>query len=892
MDPSHWIKCVALVSVLLCLIAPTVVAEEDAAIPTTEIAELQTQLGKANEATSSARKKLAIRRVIRACEGLLEKHSTASNRYEVLSVLFRSQQMQLGVDDSAMNRRALLDTCQQLATASNEYAAIRLDADLLLSQSTLAKQGADPKARANALKPLVDRYQDTEVEAKVIRIAMLMAIEFGDAGLIQHLRATIAERMPGNLEMINFQRDQLAGQVFGAPFVGRFEGSDGKAYRLPLDGMGKTTGLYFWSKEGDGLEQLKLLADGWNQVKANPELNAGIRYQFLSFNLDGLPDAGESLLREAGLDWPALHLPDGRENPVYKTYVRNDPKLLTATPSGYAAMVMSGATRVRPDRGWEKSFQSRLARSWSRQRYAMQLQSLLAGDFLVSDPSGGFNPVAPPEWKAVLTADSQQAKKLVRSTNSVPVEKLNSIQACFTKPPMRYRLTQEQARANYEKAEALCRQAIQQHPDADDLWIVRNRRIVALMGLWKTDGKREHYDAALEEAKLAIDKGYPDGCDVIARFCIARQDLRDAKSELPGVIEQFVQADGDEPKSASVFAAASLLSLEIGERKLHKRYRRASLDKHADHPMLWDATAFLMDRYQRYWLYHPPFTAGWTYGRRMGHFLAIGTAEDAERSIQLELKTVDGESVRFSEDTEGKWSIIEFRPDAETNPHLHRYGTFIKERPFKDVQLIAAVLSDDAAAARDALAKRLEEQQKRRQGPDPFQTLLVPGGINHPIAQQLGILDEDTRPNIAVVRPDGSIAAFLSGLTMSSQHGNAIQNVLEWHDEKAVVDALARGDLDEAKRLAFAYAPVEQVAPPDAPRHWKPKKLTVPHLRARAKVYVAMEDWEAAYTDAQAVYLEVNKKAGWLSMRTADLDEAEALRELIQSKLNQASSAK
>jgi len=147
--------------------------------------------------------------------------------------------------------------------------------------------------------------------------------------------------------MISFQRDKLAGQVFGAPFVGRFERTDGKIALFPMDTLGKTTALYFWSKEDDGLEQLKALAEAWKIV--NAEIDAAGRYQFVSFNLDELPDAGESILRDIGLNWPAIRLPDGREDPIYKTYVRNHPKLLTMTPTGYTAMVMSGSTR--PSKG-------------------------------------------------------------------------------------------------------------------------------------------------------------------------------------------------------------------------------------------------------------------------------------------------------------------------------------------------------------------------------------------------------------------------------------------------------------------------------------------------------------------------------------------------------------
>ena len=188
-----------------------------------------------------------------------------------------------------------------------------------------------------------------------------------------------------------------------------------------------------------------------------------------------------------------------------------------------------------------------------------------------------------------------------------------------------------------------------------------------------------------------------------------------------------------------------------------------------------------------------------------------------------------------------------------------------------------AILNEDVDAAREACAKRLEEQQQRKQAPDLFQTIIVPGGIKHPVVQRLGILADGVKPDILVLRPDGTVAAFLSGMTMISQHGNALQNLIEWQDEKNVEKALVDGDLERAKRIAFTYAPVEEPADPDQKK--KPvKKIALPHLRARTKVRMALGDLEAAKTDVQEVYLEVNRKAGWLSMRTDDLEETEKLK--------------
>ena len=848
-------------------------------IPGGEIKELDAKRIEAGKAASAARKKLAIRRVIREAEALIKKHSSSPNRYEVLSILFRSQQMLVGLDKSSTNRKAFLATCEKLASAPNEYASLRLDADLLLTQAESARKGGDSHARSNALRPLVDRYRDTEVEAKVIRIAMIMALEFGNNTLVNDLRKVIAERMPGNLDLINFQRDKLAGQVFGAPFIGSFEWGDGKAARFPMDFLGTTTAVYFWSKEEGGLEDLKELAEAWKTNVSDSEVAAAGRFRFVSVNLDDLPDAGESILSSHGLDWPALRMEGGKENPIYKAYCRFHPRVLRISPTGYAAMFL---TSSRAGRGYERNLQSWLARQWTRADYNSHLQSIFAGEFLIIPTEDSFDPAAPPEWKAATTKESAASKKLKRTDSSVPDEHLKEIQACFIAPPVRYVTPYDQVLENYKKADSLCRKAISSYPAAPDLWIVRNRRIVALLGLWKLKGEYRYFSDAVEEAKATIEAEPPKGADVIARFCLARESLRKADIDPEVLIRGFAEADGKQA-SAPKLAVAALLALDVGERKLHEEYRRAFLDAYAEHPAMWTITAFFLERYHRYWMYHPPFVAGWTYGRRQGHFLGIGESEDANRSLSLELKTLDGDTVRFPKEDEEKWTIVSFVSNAEQSNYVARYGKFISERPVDNANLITVVLDDDANATRQAL--------EAKKSPDSFPTMLLPGGIRNPVVQKLGITvdGEDVEPNrrvpnLLLLRPDGGIALMLSGSTMRFNKVNVMQNVIELHDEKMVDEALSRGDIEEAKRLAFAHAPVEQLPPPDAPRNWKPKKISIPHLRSRAKVYLVMGELESAATDAEEVYLAVNQKAGYISMRTDDLEEIEALQETIRKK--------
>lgn len=849
-------------------------------IPSDKITALDTQLTEAGKSASSARKKLATRRVIREAEALLEKNPSAPNRFEVLDLLFRCQQTVVSLDNSEANRKVLLEICEKLAAAPNKYAEIRLDADILLTQAKSARTGADSHARSNALRPLVERYQDTEVEAKVIRIAMIMALEFGNTKLLNDLREVVAERFPGDMELINFQREKLAGQVFGAPFIGNFQQADGQEVQFPMDFLGTTTMLYCWSKEKDGLEDLKELAAAWKKTKV--EMKAAGRFQIVSMNMDDLPDAGESILREMELDWPALNMPQGQENPVYQTYIKREtPTIVIVSPSGYVALYQSGG---RSDRPYERRLQSMMASTWAKPGYSSQLQSIFSGEFLIMQPDVDFNPAAPPEYKALVSRNAAAQDKLTRTAESVPEDQLRAIQACFINPPPRYDTPHDQVIANYEKADSLCRAAISAHPEAPDLWIVRNRRICALMGLWKTRGDQQAFSAAVEEAKLMVEGKYPTGTDVVARLCLARQALRASDADSKKIIKNFVKSAGGEQASAPSLIAASLLALDTGDRLLHDTYRKSYLDKYANDPTMWTATAFLLDRYHRYWMYHPPFTAGWTYGRRQGYFLAKGTQEEAQRTFKTELKTLDGEAVKIPEASDGKWTVISFVPTATGYGYLQRYAAFVEDRPFKDVNLITAVLDDDVDAARKLIEEKNELLKKRRKQPDTIPTLLTPGGMNNPLTRQLGILEAEAKPNILILRPDGSIAVALSGLTMGAQKGSVIQSVIEYHDEKMVDVALAKGDLKEAKRLAFAHAPLEEPAP-EGKKKKKPLKISVPHLRSRAKVYFAMGELKPAYEDAEKAYLAVNSTAGHISMRTDELEETEALRDSIAEAL-------
>ena len=869
------------------LLAPVVNAQEAAdPISKEAIADFDKALISAKEGSSKARQRLAVRRVIRDAEKLAGAHADSPGRFPALEFLFRAYQQLIALDDDPEHRKALLETARELIKAPDELAELRFEADLLLSQASLAKEGTNAETRAEALRPFVDRYIDTPVGAKVLRLAMVMALELGDSKLVTDLQEMVEERFAADLDMISFQRDKLGGQVFGAPFIGTFENSQGKMLRYPMDALGHSTLFLFWSKQDGGEEMIKGIAAVYLEKK---EELAG-RLEIVSFNLDELPDAGESFVRGLGVDWQVLRLPGGRKNPIYEPYVRSDPRILTVNPTGYTALIMSGSTRnnnpkSRSAPDYDRMFQSTLARQWTQPRYVEQLSSLVAGDFLVLDPQGGINPTLPPELKA-LTSDQ---KPLTRTTDSVPEETLRAIQERFVPSPLRYRLTHAEVQTSYSEVIALCRMAIADHPTAPDLWIVRNRLMVALLGLWKADTDLARLEEAIAEAKIALAAGFPPGCEVIARFCLAREALRQPEADSRAIINAMVAESGGESPSGQVLAAAALLSLEVADRKRFEDYRDKIVKDHTESPMMWTFSSFLLDRYHRYWLFQVPFTAGWSYGRRYNYFMSIGHTEDAQRTLQTELLAADGTPLRIPQDLTSEYTVIHFTnpapwsqkrddgltesPERAIKPVLD----FAAARPDGDVDvLLAAFGGDPAGMQADLLAGRSKLD---------CPVFTIPGGIANPLVHRLGILSEDTSYNSVLIKKDGQILTMISGLA-SNKNNTTLINVVTRQDEQVVDAALEKGDIEEAKQFIFELAPpFDPEAVDEKGRKLKQPKFSLSHLRARAKVYLALGKLDLALADAEEVVQRQLGTDGGMSLRTDELDDAEELRELILAKL-------
>ena len=816
-----------LLTACLCLALAAPGSAQDG-ISDESLADLQLQLAEAGEQSSAPRPRRAFKRVVRTGLALVEASPTAPDRWRALSVVLQGQKRLLVLEPDEDQREALLETCQLLATAPDEYAEVRLEADLLLSERRLSAANADVEERARELEALIGRYRGTPGEAKSLMLGSQIAPKLEAFDLEIEILRAMQERFADHHGVIEFRRKSLAAGRIEALFRGTFTRADGTSLVFPIDRLGHQCLAVFWSQKSPGFEQA-LAA-----FEAHREENPG-RFDVYSLNLDELPDAGAGTLRSLGLAWDVLKLPGGKQNQWYRTYGRREPVSVLVNAYGYTLLTPMNDYGT-GHHGKVDPYHIDPVRLTDT-RYLTQLQSLFAGDFLVA------------------TTATSEPHALSAS--------LDSIAACFPPPPFRYRLERAQALANYRRAAELCTEAITQHPDDPDLWRVRHCRILARIGLWKYTAELRYLQAAAQEARGSLATAVPAGAEVVPRFCLALEALRSGVQEAEVVLSGFVP-DVTEA-SPPTLAAASILAIYASSRELHRRYRVALLEEQPYDPALWPVLTFLRDRFHtldllKVKLNRPERRVRSRYGEHVGprgHAINHGLDPMTARLPNIALTTLDGEPLLMPVDTEGGLTLLLFLepptdPEADFPVVLDREGKPTKSDPLRsvmgyalkreelhvhgEVQVIAAFLTDDADRVR-GLMERNEWTCK---------AALVPGGLTNSMVRQLGILSADRIPNVFLLRRDGTVAWHASGFSYKSDFGYpfAMFLAMKVHIEVCDIErgyaALAAGDLAAAKHAFSGPFLLEK----DERYGWR-----APRFHGRALVSVALKEWQEALAD-------------------------------------------
>lgn len=791
--------------IVLCA-AITARSPAQAPIPDAEIAALWQQLSQPTDANDSqVGRRRALKNIVRQAAKLIRETPEAPNRFEVLGLILQSQKRLLAMENSERNRTALFTTCEKLAQAPDDYAKSRLEADLLLSEKQLSERNATLAERAEALAAMLERYRDTAAEAKSLLMAALIVQKLDARDLERAIHFALDERFSDDHEVIEFRREHLRISRLDVSFTGAFERLDGTELRFPSDALGHMCLMVFWSTHKHGYDAYLEKAEA--QLEQFPGL-----IRVFSFNVDGLPDGGESILREHGLEWTVMRLPGGREHQAYRTYAQGDPVSVLVNEYGFAV--------IRPEivHGRMAAVEEHRV---SEDRYTAQLQSLFIGDFLV--PKGVLG--VPP------------------------------MRDCFVAPPFRYRLTRKEALANYTKAAALCADAVKRleaddaHPGGEKL---RNARIVALLGMWSLACEPKYLTEALQEADTVLEEELPAEDAVVPRFCRARAALRNNPEAPESIVSGFLAECGGDDAPASALAAACVLALEAKSRELHEELRNRFLSQHSDNPDLFAFTAFLRDRHHRYRLLNANHTR-----RERGtrsYIVNHGREPMTDPLPRIELARLDGGRLILPDTTSDKITYLLFveppaDPGADFPTNLDRRGKPTRNdllRAVMDdaamltashvnqgIQFIAAFLTDDADHVRFLVEKN---------GWD-CQAALVPGGLRNPMVRQLGIYSADRLPNVFVIRRNGTIAWQTSGYKYKAEFGFpfALLLAMKVHVEVCEVEEGYRAlEAGAYERAASVFAGPFPLARPDrfgwlSPRH-----------HGRALALMGQGGWQAA----------------------------------------------
>ncbi len=570
----------------------------------------------------------------------------------------------------------------------------------------------------------------------------------------------------------------------------------------------------------------------------------------LSLNIDELTDAGEKQLRALGLNWTAVHLPGGKNSRLARIFATPKPQGHLINPHGHILLMSSLAKYGRGHGATEEILISE--QLMPHIRSMAQLQSLYIGDFLTLNPD----------------------------------KKIAAIHDCFTPAPMRYRLTPQQTLANYTKAEKLCRELIAQSPTSPDLWQIRNYRIIALLGMWKTAIEPKHLQAAVEEANTALAAKPPKGQNIIPHFCLAVSSLRKENTDRESTLTKFIEACGGDdapaPTPSLTYAAASILALQAHSRSRHTHYREkllTSLDE--NNATLWPVSTFLRDRYHQFNLLHA------TDQRRerkesRSNIIHHDWSTSTRPFPNLTLKTLDGKSLSLPKDTQGKQTLVLFiEPPAEGEIPVSLIGKPAEgkkraqsgavdyawkrasEHIHGEVNMVVAFLTKDT----DRIKALVKERDWK------FQVATVPDTINNPAIRQLGVVSADQIANIYLLRRDGTIAWHTTGLKHQFSFSHQFSAYLgltvhiELLDIALAYQALEKGDYKQAAHL---------FAGPFAKKKDERFGWTAPRFHGRALANLKLKQWDTALEDIDTAIAHHNP----MSFRHDPNSPSDALREM------------
>jgi hypothetical protein len=877
--------------IVILLLALTTFCNAAELIPEASLTSLQAELTafKSSRASSSSKRR-ACKGVIRDAQALIRAQPEAPNRFPVLALVLKAQQSLIQMENNERNRDAFYKTCEALAQAPDEYSAYRLNAELTLSERDLSARDADAKERTKVLAAMAQSYRNTPAELESLMAIIRIATQLGSYELKDQLVEDMSERFAGSPTAISYRRKLIGATRMDIVFSGTFERLDGTTMTFPFDRLGHPYLAVFWSKDSSAsLAKLKQLKE---QQQKYPDA-----FEIYSFNLDELLDAGRSVINSIGLKCTMLKLPGGVQSETFRTYALHVPAALRVNHFGHATVPPSMAVHFKNAEEAAAFAHSAVYDEFAYprmegtghvcgygayDRHLSQIQSLLIGDLLVE--SKWLDVAESSAYAAKLRRDKMVAAQPVGSNATAvvvkPVADVKVAPDCFAAAPFRYRLTEAEALAQYKKANEFCIQMIAADPKAADLWKIRNYRIVALMGMASLGGSPAHFQEAIRESHATLGLTLPQGERVIARFCLAKEALRQDSEGAREILAGFVTQCGGDKAGQKALSAAAILAIHADSRELYQQYRSKILVSPEHTQDLAPFVSFLRNRYHQFYLFrgNPIF---YLYSREYRFAERRYMIDDGLNPMTLplpafQLKTLDGKALSLPDTKSDRLTLFLFvepsgkdgtelasaiyaPPVAPTprnkNPSpsgLLASAYAVARQNNNGLQCVTVFLSDDVAKV-----KAIRDKYSL-----PGVIAVTPGGLTNPIVNRLGILSPDRDVNSFLVRRDGTIAWSKNGLPYQMSGRLIYISIMGWQahvdvcDTEAGYRALKKKEYEKARDL-FTGTHLQKGVTGDPKltaallqgRAWTDGKWRSSRFHGRAVANIGLKDCESGLAD-------------------------------------------
>jgi hypothetical protein len=769
-------QCFVSLLLLLCVQSQGLAEDvEEVVIPDKDLNELRQDLYAAREATSKTAGRRAYKNAVRSAKSLLLKNRDAVNKYALLQLMFVGQQNLLMLDNSERNRSDFFATCDALVEAPDAYAKARLQAEVLLLRRKMSAPTVTDAQRLSAIAQLADKYRDTEAEAESLMISALYSIDLRDVHLVGAFVKELSTNFGQRPAVIKFLREKM-GYSSDFRFHGNFESLDGEMMNFT---EGRPYVALYWAKDMPNVKtRLAEIAEAQKRLPG--------QFDVYSFNVDGLADGGKKFLAGLGYDFKVMRVE------------RRDLKLVNI-------MVVD-------DYGWSRgqvvghTHNFRRTPLYSRVQHA--LGSLNISPILLS--------LRTAEFMAIATAPTQMTQ---------------AIHDAFIPAPRRYDLDAKQALEMYETVIAACEAALAAHKDDAQLWKVHNLRIVALMGQWRLTRKAQYLAKAVLSAGEVLKSQAASDDVLLARYCLAVQDLNDNETAAKDLIEKFKTDCGGDKATAKAHALAFLLAFASQSRPYYEEYRDLLLNKSHDDASVWTLSSHLLDPKASALLFERALSqVKKKDNRKKYEVVAEGT--DSSRPFNADF-------IQDSFNRDGVNTVIFSEKCDDTTAVKLQEGMF---NAAQSVSTTIGVFPVKDKAHFEALYKKHSWRSKA--------VFLEPAQWDE-ASRKWGVVATKKAPTAYVVKPDESILLSVSGLSSRMRGGNGsrdVEGAIRQYKLDLSDNSLFNGDYSTYIKEVNNSFPLENAPRPRYSTSYEDRVCK--HRLKQIWTYVQMKDWKNALASA------------------------------------------